>query len=126
MQTLSYGYQLPETGDRGGTVFPALEDNIEQINDHDHDGSDSALILRKNIVSNFQTALSAGAWSAQGNGLYRQLVTAPAGYFYTTMSLEFRTSATGDVFYPTVEYVSSTTFYIYVNDNSLAPVVVWG
>ena len=42
--TLSYGFVRPATGDKGSVFFPALEDNITQLNSHDHDGTDSALM----------------------------------------------------------------------------------
>ena len=41
MIVLSNGYKLPETGDFGDVWFPALEDNIQRINTHNHDGTDS-------------------------------------------------------------------------------------
>ena len=44
MIILSYGFKKPELKDLGPVVFPALEDNWQQVNDHDHDGLNSAKI----------------------------------------------------------------------------------
>ena len=44
MLTLSHGYEKPETGDKGSVFFPALEDNIQKLNDHNHNGLNSELL----------------------------------------------------------------------------------
>lgn len=118
MQTLTYGYLLPINPDTGDIVFPALAQDIQQLNDHNHDGINSAPLARNsaNILP--------GAWVAApiGGGLYRQLVTVPAGLNYDDVDLWFRLS-TGEFVYPSVERVSNTTFYVYTNDNSLTYVL---
>ena len=42
--TLSNGYIKPEDGDTGAVWFDALEDNIQRVNDHNHDGSNSEIV----------------------------------------------------------------------------------
>ena len=42
MITLGYGFKRPSSGDKGSAFFPALEDNITQLNDHTHNGVNSA------------------------------------------------------------------------------------
>lgn len=50
MQTLTYGFKKPQVTDKGAIVFPALEANWQQVNDHNHDGVNSALISASNIL----------------------------------------------------------------------------
>jgi len=77
--TLSHGFVKPQTGDRGVVWFPALEGNIQKLNDHTHDGSNSSLIsitaLNRSPLS--QSLLLAG-WSAVGDGSFTRTVTTPA------------------------------------------------
>lgn len=114
MLTLSFGFLKPQPGDTGDIIFPAMQSNIQQLNDHTHDGINSALLALAN-----QNILSA-AWvpAPVGGGLYRQLITVPVGFQYDTSVVTFKLS-TGEVFYPTVERVSATQYYVYINDNTL-------
>lgn len=112
MQTLSYGYQKPENPDTGDTWFPAMEDNIQQLNDHTHNGVNSAPLGSSTVSA------PSGSWSSVGNGTYRQLVTVPSGLSYDTCEVWVKRS-TGERVYATLERASSTTFYIYTNDSSL-------
>lgn len=115
MQTLSMGFFKPQNGDTGDAFFPAMAANIQQINDHTHDGVTSKL-----LTSTTQSVLSAN-WVAApvGGGIYRQLMTVPAGYSLDVAQLWFRLS-TGETVLPSIERQSSTTYFIYVNDNTLA------
>lgn len=124
MQTLSYGYQKPQTGDLGPVLFPAMENNIQRLNDHNHDGSNSAQLTRTAVASSTQT-LSSASWSATSNGNYRQSVTMPAGFDFDTISMQFRLS-TGQQIHPTIERISDTSFYVYINDNSVDVIVLYG
>lgn len=110
MNTLSYGYNKPQSPDTGDIFFPGLEANWQQVNDHNHDGGTSAP-----LASQTQTT---STWSATTNGTYRQLMTVPTGLSYDTCQVWVKRS-TGEACYPTLERASSTTFYIYTNDNSL-------
>ncbi len=114
MQTLSYGFFKPQNPDTGDVWFAAMEDNIQQLNDHDHDGSNSSP-----LATTLATA-AAGSWVASGSaGMYRQAVSVPAGMSYDSCDIWVHRS-TGEVVYPTLEKISTTQFYIYTNDNSLA------
>lgn len=124
MLTLTYGFKLPQTNDKGPIVFPALEGNIQQLNDHDHDGANSSKLTAKSIEGDTQTLLAVN-WVAQGNGEYRQLVTIPAGYDYDKVQIGFRLPS-GNYVLPTVERVSTTQFYVYTNDSSLNYTAVYG
>lgn len=113
-KTLSNGYKKPETDDTGDTWFSDLEDNIQRLNDHSHNGTDSELITPTT------QSIASGSWVSQGNNTYSQVIdvtSANSAFTYDTVSMEFRLS-NGDVFYPTVEKESPTTYTIYINDNS--------
>lgn len=126
MLTLTYGYKKPEDGDKGAALFDALEGDIQQLNDHSHDGIDSATIDRQSLEGMTQSITSAG-WVTYGGptGHYRQQVTVIAGFDFDTVTLSFRTSA-GAYMYPTVERVSDTQFFIYSIDNTLNITAVYG
>lgn len=108
--TLDHGLVKPSTGETGSTFFPILENNIQYASD---------------ILSN-SVALSSASWGSDlGGGSYRQLVTIPSAltaspksFTFETLDIMVRTSA-GQVVYATIEKVSSTTFYVYSNDNTV-------
>ena len=124
MLTLSYGYKKPQTNDKGPVVFPALEANIQQLNDHNHDGANSAPISALAITRPTQSILSAN-WVATSGGEYRQAVTLLAGFNFDTVTLSFRLPS-GDYVQPTVEKISSSQFYVYTNDSTLTYTAVYG
>lgn len=114
MQTLSYGIQKPQNSDTGDVFFPALAANAQIQNDHNHDGVTSAP-----LASQSQSVLHAN-WTAApiGGGVYLQLLTVPTGLSFDTCQVWFKLS-TGQYVYPSVERVSSSTFNVFINDNSL-------
>jgi hypothetical protein len=122
--TLSKGYKLPETGDRGSSFFPDLEDNIELGNSHKHDGSDGERVNIKDLVKQSQT-LSNGDWGADtGGSTYTRSVTMPTGVIFDDVILKFKTSG-GDVIYPTVTKTGASAYDITVNDNSITVLVTY-
>jgi hypothetical protein len=127
--TLSNGYKNPETGDRGSSWFADLNFNIERLNDHTHDGTDSEAIAASDITKSSATILAA-AWSADlGGSSYKQTITLPTGFTFDDTILKFFISgggADGQLVYPTVIKISSTTFDVYINDNAQALKVVYG
>lgn len=124
MLTLSFGFKKPQTNDKGPVVFPAMEANIQQLNDHTHNGSNSSKLDAKSMEGIIQT-IASGSWVSQGNGQYRQLVTVPAGFDFDKVTINFRTPS-GDYVLPTVQRVSTTQFYVWTNDNSIAYTAVYG
>ena len=78
MIILSKGYKKPETGDFGSTWFPALEDNIDLSNSHDHNGTNGEKIKGENLTVTSQSVLAA-AFTLQSPGIYRATVTVPVG-----------------------------------------------
>lgn len=114
MIVLSYGYEKPQNTDTGDIVFPALERNWQRVNDHTHDGINSApLSSTSQTIYDFFWTLA-----PIGGGVYRQLVTIPSPYDYDTADIWFRLS-TGEFVYPSIERVSANSFYIYTNDPTL-------
>jgi hypothetical protein len=125
--TLSNGYKLPATGDRGSVFYPDLEDNITLMNSHAHTGSDGETIDVK-YLSKTTATIASGSWSAVSGqaGTFRQLITMPAGFDWDAQELKFTLSTLGHVIHPSVEKVSATTYYVYINDSSLALKVTYG
>ena len=125
MNTLTYGQKIPETGDRGDTLYQAIEDNFTRTDAHTHNGVDSPLLTGTAFVGEPLTILAA-AWVASGaTGHYRQAVTIPTGFSFDTCQISFRTSA-GAFIYPTVERISATQYYVYTTDNTINMVSVHG
>lgn len=116
--TLSYGFVKPQTGDKGSEFFPALEDDIQQLNDHTHNGVNSAQITAASIIAVTQNVSAAG-WSLVSNGRYRQLVTMTGGLAYDNVAIQIRDQSTKNVYLSGIEKVSSNTFYVYSIDNTL-------
>lgn len=121
MLTLSKGFKKPQSGDKGSVWFPALEDDIQQLNDHTHNGADSQAIPGGNI-QNSVVVIAAVDWVVFAPG-YRFLLSIPAGYTYDGTHKEVRISggpADGAIVNPTIEKVSNSTMYVYTNDNTVA------
>lgn len=118
MQTLSNGYQKPENGDKGSVFFPALASNIQKLNDHNHNGTNSELLTSASSAAVTQSLLAA-SWSLQGDGMYRITVTMPSDIGYDTHNIQFRLTAGGAIVHLSTEKVSATSFYVYSNDNSI-------
>jgi hypothetical protein len=124
MQTLSFGYLKPQTPDRGPDVFPALEQNIQRINDHNHDGTNSALLTYASIVPITQSLVGV-AWEDLTNGNFRTLVTVPAGVQVGSNTIRFRDGDGNPVLLSTSR-VNANQFYVYTNDTSQTYTVVYG
>lgn len=124
MQTLSNGYLLPETGDRGNVFFPALESNIQRLNDHSHNGSDSERLTIEALEgSTDTTSLVPANWVLQANELYRAPVTMPGNRLFDTTTISLR--ANNKPLYGDIEKVTINTFYVYVSDPTLSVTVLY-
>lgn len=124
--TLSHGYKLPATGDRGSTWFGNLEDNITLSNSHAHNGTDGELILAK-YITKATASIASGSWAAVAGqtGTYKQTVTLPSGYLMSTVQIHFL-DPSGHPLNLSVEKASSTTYDVYINDNSMTLTAVYG
>lgn len=123
MVVLSYGYKQPVNGDRGSVWFPALNDNIQRLNDHSHNGVNSALLPASSIQLASVVALAA-SWSADGVGRYKQTLTTPAGINVNDYCMITRIT-NGDVINPTIVKLTDFTFEIYSLDSSLEYTVIF-
>ena len=116
MQTLSKGFKLPETGDLGSVWFPAMEDNIEQLNSHDHDGTDSAKIDALNLITTGATqTVASGSFADQGDGYWRATVTVPGSLTIANFCVTVRDPTTLEPIYLRMVKLSTTQFYLYTN-----------
>lgn len=119
MLTLSFGYKKPQTNDKAAVVFPALELNFQKLNDHTHDGINSARVPSASLQSTV-VDVSAVGWGADlGNGIYTQSVNAPAGYSYDLGTVEVRLS-TMERIYPKITRVSAGQILIWSNNPAVA------
>lgn len=119
----SNGYYKPNNGDRG-TWWTDLNSNTQRLNDHTHDGNDSEPIPTSNLTKG-SLSVSAASWAAVAGqaGTYRQLCTHATGYSFPTACMTFYLTSSGHQIFPSIEKVSNSTFYIYINDNTLDVVV---
>ncbi len=121
--TLSYGYIQPANNDPGSVWFPALNDNITRLNDHNHDGVDSAPISAGLITSGSLTIASA-SWAADGTGRYKQTVTLPGGFSLDVNAVVFKLP-NGTVVYPSFDRLSATSMTVYFIDNTITLTAVF-
>lgn len=117
MEVLSYGFKKPENTDTGDVVFPALQDNIQQLNDHTHDGQNSAFIAQA------RAQLSAGSWSAPPVPLapYSYTGSLPDGKTFDNTVIIFSNYTNGSIVPLDLEKTSDTEFTVYTNN----PIDYW-
>lgn len=116
MQILSNGFKLPQTGDYGDVWFPALEDDIQQMNDHTHNGTNSEKISLIDIDSSASVStVLVGSFIDQGNGYWRALVNVLGGGNYDNYVVTIKDPTTKEVLYVKQEKFSTTSFYVYMN-----------
>lgn len=121
--TLSYGYIQPANGDLGSVWFPALNTDIQQLNDHNHNGINSAPITGAAIVSG-TVSIPAANWVLDVTGRYKQDVTVPAGFNMTQFSITFYLS-TGEIIQPSITQLSVSSFRVFGPDNTLTYTAVF-
>lgn len=114
MIILTNGFKLPETGDFGDVWFPALEFNIQQLNDHTHNGTDSEQLDSTAIAPLSVTVLS-GSFVDQGDGYWRALATVPSGGLVDNYPAIVRDPTTKEQILAKTEKFSATQVYIYLN-----------
>jgi len=121
--TLSYGYINPQNGDPGSVWFPALNSNISQLNDHNHDGITSAQLASTGITGASVTIPNT-SWVLDVTGRYMQDVSVPPGYNMSQYSITFYLS-TGEIICPSITQLSGTSFRVYGPDTTLSYVAVF-
>jgi hypothetical protein len=125
--TLSKGYRQPENGDR--SWYGDLNFNIERLNDHQHDGVDSAQIQLRHIVKQSQVIADTDWGPDLGGATYSYSVTMPSGLAFTDAQLRFvevTGTNTGVEIHPTVIQTAAGAFDVLVNDNTMTVKVIYG
>lgn len=120
MVILAYNLKQPTTGDRGSIFYPALEEAIQRLSSHNHDGNNSALISASSTQAAYVDALSAN-WLVTSPGRWYQDISLPAGYTYDNSIFEVRTIV-GGVYvkiYTGVARISNTVLRVATNDNTV-------
>jgi hypothetical protein len=112
MIILSKGVKKPQTGDFGDVWFPALEDNAQLQNDHNHDGVNSEKIPASSLFSTPTTLLNA-SFAVQPSGVYRATLTVPAGGLVDNLIFSARDPISKDQVYLQTEKLSATQLYVY-------------
>lgn len=107
MIILAYGIPQPTTGDRGSVFFPALEQVIQRLASHDHDGNNTALL--SSAFAQVGTASApAASWALVTTGVYTQTVTLPTDFTYDNSTIQVRLTSTKEMVFPKIERVSNT------------------
>lgn len=112
MITLSFGFLKPENTDTGDVFFPAMETNIQKMNDHTHDGTNSAMVAKT------REQITSGQWqtSPVPVALYYFDGTIPSGLTFDTTVMIFTDVATGSVVPLDLQKTSDTTYSVYTNN----------
>ena len=115
MIILGNGYKLPETGDFGDDWFPALEDNIQRLNDHSHDGVDSEILTTSSTKCVVQS-IASGDFAPSGNEFVAAGVNLVGGNVdVDTKTVQFRDPTTKEPIYLRYEKASQTTIDVYTS-----------
>jgi len=118
MITLTFGIKKPQDGDKGQQHFDAMEENWQQVNDHNHEGTNSIKLGSAAFNHTSQNIVNSG-WVSVGNGIYRQAVSTVGGLAFENYELLFRNTANGDRLFLDTEKIGASQFYVYCNDNTV-------
>lgn len=127
--TLTYGFVKPADGDKGSTFWDQLAADLQQLNDHTHDGLDSSLIAPTAIVATTQSVSPMTLDAA--TGLYYSDVTLPTGITFDGQVMDFVVTASGTPaevgarIYPSTLKLSATVYRLTVMGNDLTIKVVY-
>jgi hypothetical protein len=117
-------YQKPSSGDQGNTVYDTIEEFMERMANHNHDGGDSkeiSLNIAKDIEV-FEIGVDL-VWENLSNGEYRANLPVPVATTYDASIRKFFLAPTTTTdfkeFYPTVEKISNSNYYVYTNNNQV-------
>lgn len=108
---LSNGYKKPESGDLGTTFFPDLEFNIDRVNGHSHNGTDSNKLTPLSYTI-FTAQVLSGDFSVVGDE-YRATVNLPAEINTDTTTIRLRDPSTKEFLGLRIEKQSTTQFYLF-------------
>ena len=112
--------KIPETGDRGSVFCPAISENFETLDEHNHDGVNSPLISSKTIEKSTTNLLIAG-WTLNAQGEYEQEITLATGYAFDTVLIKCIIASGPYLGYeinPTIIKTGTNKFKVGVLDNT--------
>jgi hypothetical protein len=115
--TLSNGYIKPDTGDKGSSFFPALEANIQRVNDHTHNGTNSEKLPPTALTLETQAIVNT-SWASVGNGLFSASVALPTNYLYDERQMFFRDTDDGAPYMLRYAKVDANNMTVFINDNT--------
>lgn len=121
-----FGFKKPTTGDRDW--YDQLEFNIDRTDAHTHDGVTSGRVLAKNL-DKLTTSVVGATASALSGGNFRHTITVPGALDIN--KAEFKAYVNGgplDGCELKLEYkrISATQIEVFVNDNTMDFVIVYG
>lgn len=94
MRVSKNGYLIPETGDESSTVWqPAISDNWEKVDAHDHDGTNSSKIASVDILKK-TTVIHQADWVPDGDQ-FSTAVALPSGYNFNNANVIFTLATSG-------------------------------
>ena len=119
--------KIIEAGDRGSVAHPAITENFEILDDHNHNGINSEKISASSIAKG-TIYIQPVNWVFDGTD-YAQTLTLPGGYEYDTTIMKFVITSGVDLGKEVMirhEKVTINTFKIYCsfNDFSMHAVLV--
>lgn len=119
---LSYGFIKPDAGDESSIQWmPDQAANWEKVNDHTHDGVNSALVSFSSLTKELQSIDSTG-WVLVGDGIYSQTISMPLGFTFDNSFMVFQITSgadAGTIWYPEIVKDGANSYTIYTNDNTL-------
>lgn len=121
--TLSNGYKRPSAGDTDW--WDQQEDNIQRMNDHDHDGVTGEKIAARNVTKSTSTIAASDWGSDLGGSSYSCTVSMPAGHEFDNAVFLIYDTDSGAQIQPTLTKVNATSFTLMVNDNTLNLKVIY-
>ncbi|NJM54546.1 MAG: hypothetical protein HC841_00240 [Verrucomicrobiae bacterium] len=130
METTPYGYRVPETGDAAkgiGGWYEAIEFDIERLDQHNHDGTNSRQ-LSSSAIPTSAVVIPAADWVVDGVG-YKQTLTTPAAVpEINDVSVRFYQTApvaeVGKNAQLSFTRLTATTVDVFCSDNTAAFVMV--
>jgi len=115
MQDLTY-LKKPESGDTGSELFEALENDIEILDDHDHDGVTSEKLNTLSTVA-YTISIDTNDWVAYNN-IYKKIVNMPTGHNYSDYIIIIKDNSGDQIFCDIEDNDNNTSFIVYHMNNT--------
>jgi len=128
-ETYQPPYELPDPLEQGDDLWVILEDFINRIATHSHDGGDSkkiSLNIEKDVA--LYEVNTDFTWNVYNNGRYRaQINLGVVPDFDLNLRSYFASEDSGvtyNEFYPTIERISNKSFYLYTNTDAITNIKI--